>query len=89
MSPADYACAPVVLDTSLRGTGLMRNGLTGLTYEQELGEANPAAYALWSGTAIDLYFTLGGVLFLAAAIAYRRVRPGRWRLRRGSGSRPA
>jgi hypothetical protein len=78
-----------LLDTSLRGTGLMRNGLTGLTYEQELGEAHPTAYTLWSGTAIDLYFTLGGVLFLAAAIVCRRVRRGRSRLRRGLGSRPA
>lgn len=72
-----------VLDTSLRGTGLMRNGLTGLTYEQELGEAHPTAYTLWSGTAIDLYFTLGGVLFLVASLAYHRVRRGRWQVRRG------
>lgn len=72
-----------LLDTSLRGSGLMRNGLTGLTYEQELGEAHPTAYTLWSGTAIDLYFTFGGVLFLAAAVVYRRVRRGRWRVRRG------
>lgn len=78
-----------VLDTSLRGTGLMRDGLTGLTYQQELGEAHPTAYTLWSGTAIDLYFTLGGVLFLFAAIAYGRVRRRRRPARYGSGSRPA
>lgn len=63
-----------VLDTSLRGTGLMRNGITGLTYQQELGDPHPSAYTLWSGTGIDLYFTLGGVLFLIAALAYRRGR---------------
>lgn len=63
-----------VLDTSLRGTGLMRDGLTGLTYQQELGDPHPSAYTLWSGTGIDLYFTLGGVLFLIAAIAHRRAR---------------
>ena len=63
--------------------------LSGLTYQQELGEAHPTAYTLWSGTAIDLYFTLGGVLFLFAAIVYRRVRRRRWPARYGSGSRPA
>jgi hypothetical protein len=65
-----------LLDTSLRGAGLMCNGLTGLTYEQELGEARPSAYTLWSGSAIDMYFTLGGVLFLIASIVYRRARHG-------------
>ena len=63
-----------VLDTSLRGTGLAHRGLTGLTYQQELGVAHPSAYTLWSGTAIDLYFTLGGILFLVAAIAHHRSR---------------
>ncbi|MBY8877415.1 DUF3995 domain-containing protein [Actinacidiphila acidipaludis] len=63
-----------VLDTSLRGTGLVRNGLTGLTYKQELGVAHPSAYTIWSGTSIDLYFTLGGILFLLAAICHRRSR---------------
>jgi hypothetical protein len=32
-----------VLDTSLRGTGLVCNGLTGLTYKEELGVAHPSA----------------------------------------------
>jgi hypothetical protein len=60
------------VDTFLRGTGLAHNGLTGLTYEQELGIAHPSAYTLWSTSAIDTYFVLGGILFLWAAIAYRR-----------------
>jgi hypothetical protein len=63
-----------VLDSSLRGTGLMHKGLTGLTYKQEMGVAHPSAYTLWSSSAIDLYFTLGGVLFLLAALAHRRSR---------------
>nr|BFE59369.1 hypothetical protein GCM10020063_038950 [Dactylosporangium thailandense] len=63
-----------LIDTSLRTTGLVRNGLTGLTYEQELGVAHPSAYTMWSGSAIDAYFALGGVIFLMAAIAYRRAR---------------
>jgi hypothetical protein len=66
-----------LIDTSLRGTGLVRNGLTGLTYEQELGVAHPSAYTLWSGSTIDLYFAVGGVLFLMAAVAHRRSRRGR------------
>lgn len=60
------------IDTALRGTGLVRNGLTGLTYKQELGLTHPSAYTLCSASAIDTYFTLGGVLFLIAAIAHRR-----------------
>lgn len=63
-----------MLDTFLRGTGLAHKGLTGLTYQQELGVAHPSAYTLWSGSAIDLYFAIGGVLFLWAAIAYKRTR---------------
>ncbi|WP_433074333.1 hypothetical protein ACQP1P_27185 [Dactylosporangium sp. CA-052675] len=63
-----------LLDTALRTTGLVRNGLTGLTYEQELGVAHPSAYTMWSGSAIDAYFALGGGIFLMAAIAHRRAR---------------
>lgn len=63
-----------LLDTALRGTGLVRNGLTGLTYKQELGVEHPSAYTLWSTSSIDVYFTLGGVLFLMATIAHRRSR---------------
>jgi len=66
-----------VLDSLLRGTGLMHQGLTGLSYEQELGVAHPSAYTLISGSAIDLYFALGGVLFLWAAVAHGRSRRAR------------
>lgn len=62
------------IDTALRGTGLVRNGLTGLTYQQEMGLAHPNLYTLCSTSAIDTYFTAGGVLFLMAAIAHRRSR---------------
>ncbi|MEV6796553.1 DUF3995 domain-containing protein [Streptomyces sp. NPDC051320] len=64
------------IDTALRGTGLMHNGLTGLTYKQELGLTHPSFYTLCSWSAIDTYFTLGGVLFLIAGIARRRSRRG-------------
>jgi len=66
-----------LLDTLLRATGVAGRGLTGLTYEQELGDAHPTAYTLWSTSAIDLYFLLGGVLFCAVAVAYRRGTPFR------------
>lgn len=61
-----------LLDTTLRGTGLVQNGLTGLTYEQELGQAHPSAYTLWSTSTIDVYFFVGGLLFCALAIAATR-----------------
>ncbi len=62
------------IDTALRGTGLVRNGLTGLTYKQETGLAHPSLYTLCSTSAIDTYFALGGAIFLVAAIVHRRFR---------------
>ncbi|MFD7020772.1 DUF3995 domain-containing protein [Streptomyces sp. NPDC059928] len=61
-----------VVDTVVRDTGLMKNGLMGMTEEQVSGDAHPSAYTQWSGTTIDLYFALGGVLFALAALWYRR-----------------
>ncbi len=66
-----------VLDTLVRSTGLLPNGLTGLTEQQVSGEAHPTAYTQWSSTSIDLYFLLGGVLFLIAALRYRRLSAAR------------
>jgi hypothetical protein len=63
-----------LLDTLLRGTGLLHNGLTGLTYQQELGDAHPSAYTLWSSSSIDMYFFIGGVLFCVLAVAHRQAR---------------
>lgn len=63
-----------LLDTALRGTGLVTNGLTGPTYEQELGDAHPSAYTLWSTSTIDVYFFVGGLLFCGLAVADRRAR---------------
>jgi hypothetical protein len=56
-----------ILDSLLRVTHVLRNGLTGLTYQQTLGQAHPSAYTLWSFTAIDTYFLIGGILFGVAA----------------------
>jgi hypothetical protein len=49
--------------------------LSGLTYEQLLGTAEPSAYTLWSARAIDVYFFLGGVLYATTAWLARRQRP--------------
>ncbi|WP_447038491.1 DUF3995 domain-containing protein [Streptomyces sp. DSM 118878] len=61
-----------VLDSVVRHTGLMEDGLTGLSEEQVSGDADPTAYTEWSTTATDLYFVIGGVLFTIAALRYRR-----------------
>ncbi|GIH15050.1 DUF3995 domain-containing protein [Rugosimonospora africana] len=76
-----------LLDTALRETGLSGGGLTGMSYEQVTGDANPSAYTVLSGSAIDAYFFLGGVLFGWAALCFWRVERAR-RLTRPAG-RPA
>jgi hypothetical protein len=64
-------CAGIV-DSLLRVAGILPRGLTGLTYEQILGQAHPSAYTLWSGAAIDAYFLIGRILFSVAAWLYQR-----------------
>ena len=61
-----------IVGSLLRATSVLPRGLTGLSYEQTLGEAHPSAYTLWSGTAIDAYFLIGGILFRLAARSYQR-----------------
>ncbi|HEU5109870.1 MAG TPA: DUF3995 domain-containing protein [Micromonosporaceae bacterium] len=63
------------VDDAMRTLFGSATGLTGMTYEQLLGTANPSAYTLWSARAIDLYFFLGGVLFAATAWVARRPLP--------------
>jgi Protein of unknown function (DUF3995) len=60
-----------IVDSLLRLAGILPRGLTGLTYEQILGQAYPSAYTLWSGAAIDANFLIGGTLFGLAARRYR------------------
>ena len=62
------------LDDLLRATG-HDGGLTGLTVEQVLGTAHPSAAQLWTGRLTDAYFTLGGLLFAAAAARSGKTRP--------------
>lgn len=59
-----------VADSLGRATGVLPRGLTGLSYEQTLGQAHPSAYTLWSGAAIDAYFLIGGFLFGLAGLLH-------------------
>ena len=52
-----------VVDELARVTGVLPNGLTGLSREQVTGSADPSAEVLWSGRATDAYFLAGGLLF--------------------------
>ena len=61
-----------VADDVVRATGVLPNGLTGLTMEQVSGTAHPSAWTVFAGGCTDLLFTLGGLAFGLAAIAYRR-----------------
>jgi hypothetical protein len=61
-----------VVDDLVRTTGILPNGLTGLTLEQTLGTASPATSAMWTGRVTDWYFTLGGLLFALAAVEQTR-----------------
>lgn len=55
------------IDDAMRTLFGSATGLSGLTYEQLLGTADPSAYTLWSARAIDLYFFIGGVLYATTA----------------------
>jgi hypothetical protein len=55
------------VDDAMRTLFGSATGLSGLTYEQLVGTANPSAYTLWSARAIDLYFLIGGVLYATTA----------------------
>lgn len=61
-----------ILDDLTRATGLLPNGITGLSTEQTTG----LAHLTWSGWAIDAYFLAGGLLFGLLAYRYRPHRSG-------------
>jgi hypothetical protein len=63
------------IDDAMRTVFGSATGLSGLTYEQLLGTANPSAYTLWSARAIDVYFFVGGVLYATTAWFAARQRP--------------
>lgn len=64
-----------LFDQALRETGLAVHGLSGLSYEQTMGDAHPTAYTLWSGVFVDAYFVLGGMLH---GLLWLRLRTRRW-----------
>lgn len=72
-----------IVDHLGRVAGVLPRGLTGLSYEQILGQAHSSAYTLWSGAAIDAFFLVGGILFGVVAWGYQR--GSRSKVRRISG----
>jgi hypothetical protein len=56
-----------ILDDLARATGLLPNGITGLSTKQTTG----MAHLTWSGWGIDAYFFAGGLLFGLLAYRYR------------------
>lgn len=56
-----------IIDDLARATGLLPNGLTGLSTKETTG----AAGLRWSGWAIDAYFLAGGIIFGLLAVYYR------------------
>jgi hypothetical protein len=63
-----------IADDVVRATGVLPNGLTGMTMEQVSGTAHPSAWEVFAGGCTDLLFTVGGLAFGLAAIAYQRAR---------------
>ena len=61
-----------VVDDVVRATGVLPDGLTGLTAAQTAGTADPSTWATVAGDATDLLFAVGGVLFTLTALAFRR-----------------
>lgn len=59
------------IDFTGRETGVLPRGISGLTYEQVTGIAQPDAYTRWSGLGIEAHFVIGGLAF---ALMYRAVR---------------
>ncbi|GGW81732.1 hypothetical protein GCM10010503_68790 [Streptomyces lucensis JCM 4490] len=76
-----------LLDTALRETGWADRGLTGLTYQQITGDAHPSLTTKVSGSCIDAYFVLGGLLYGRAALLHRRQARDRGVVRRAAPSR--
>jgi hypothetical protein len=58
-------------DDIVRATGILPNGLTGLTMEQVSGTAHLSTWELFAGGCTDLLFAGGGLAFGLAAIAYQ------------------
>ena len=72
-----------VADDVARAIGFSR-GLIGMTTAQVTGTAHPTAWMSFAGTATDVLFVAGGLMFGLAALTYQRAFP-----RRRSAEHPA
>ena len=63
-----------VADDVARAIGFPR-GLTGMTMAQEMGTGHPSAWMWIAGTATDVLFVAGGLVFGLAALTYQRAFP--------------
>jgi hypothetical protein len=73
-------------DDLVRVTGLLPDGLTGMTTAQTLGSAHPSTWTVAASGATDALFVLGGLAFGWAALT--RSRPASAPSRRPLGRRP-
>ena len=64
-----------VADDVVRVTGILPNGLTGMTTAQVLGTAHPSTWAVVASGTTDVLFAAGALAFGAAALTYGRERP--------------
>ncbi|MEV5568432.1 DUF3995 domain-containing protein [Spirillospora sp. NPDC052269] len=69
-----------VADSIGRATGVLPHGLTGMTTEEVNNTAHPSLWTRIAGHVTDGLFTVGGLVFGAAVLAFRRARPA---VRRG------
>ena len=63
-----------VADDVARAIGFSR-GLTGMTTAQVVGTGHLSAWLSFAGTATDVLFVAGGLMFGLAALTYRRAFP--------------
>ena len=59
-----------LIDDLTRVSGILPNGLTGLSTKDATGTTS----ITWAGWAIDTYFLIGGIIFGALAISHRQQR---------------
>ncbi len=67
-----------LIDDLTRATGILPNGLTGLSTKDATGTTS----VTWAGWAIETYFLTGGIIFGALAISRRQQRQQRHSARR-------
>ncbi|MBB3665276.1 hypothetical protein FB384_004229 [Prauserella sediminis] len=63
-----------LIDTWLRETGLAEGGISGLTYHQIYGVADPNVETLWASHLMDSNFLAGGILFGLLFMTRERMR---------------